>query len=76
MRILNLIQLVLCLFATGWLTTAAYSGWKAGPPPGQAQHSSGGYYYGGTHYYGGSTYSGSSYSGGSRSSGGSWGGGK
>jgi hypothetical protein len=75
MRILNVIQLVLCLLATGWLTTAAYSGWKAGPPPGQASHASGGYYYGGSHYYGGSTYSGS-YSGGSRSSGGSWGGGK
>jgi hypothetical protein len=71
MRILNLIQLALCFLATGWLTTAAYNGWKAGPPPGQAHHSSGVYYYGGTHYYGGS-----SYSGGSRSSGGSWGGGK
>jgi hypothetical protein len=72
MRILNVIQLILCLFAMGWLTTAAYNGWKAGPPPSQATaHPGGGYYYGGTHYYGGS-----SYSGGSRSSGGSWGGGK
>jgi len=76
MRILNVIQLALCFLATGWLTTAAYHGWKAGPPPGKASHASGGYYYGGTHYYGGSSYSGSSYSGGSRSSGGSWGGGK
>jgi len=76
MRILNLIQLALCFLATGWLTTAAYNGWKAGPPPGQSRPSSGVYYYGGSHYYGGSSYSGSSYSGGSRSSGGSWGGGK
>ncbi len=74
MKILNLIQVALCLFATVWLTTAAYSGWKAGPakPSGEPvdrialrrphlQWSS----------YGGSTYSS-----GSRSSGGSWGGGK
>ena len=76
MRILNAIQLALCVFATLWLTTAAYNGWKAGPPPGQNRPSPGGYYYGGAPYYGGSSYSGTSYSGGSRSSGGSFGGGK
>jgi hypothetical protein len=70
MRILNGIQVALCLFATVWLTTAAYSGWKAGPPPSKSQPSAG-HYYGGVPYYGGTPYSG-----GSRSSGGSWGGGK
>jgi hypothetical protein len=71
MRILNVIQLALCLFATSWLSVATYRGWKAGPPPSKTSSPSGGYYYGGSHYYGGS-----SYSGGSRASGGSWGGGK
>jgi hypothetical protein len=71
MRILNTIQLALCLFATGWLTTAAYSGWKAGPRQTSAASTSGG-----SHYFGGFYYGGSPYSGGSRSSGGSWGGGK
>ena len=66
MKILNLIQVALCLFATVWLTTAAYSGWKAGPPPSKSPPSSGRPYYGGAPYYGGT----------SRSSGGSWGGGK
>jgi hypothetical protein len=70
MRILNIIQLVLCMLAIVWLTTAAYSGWKTGPPAGHASGHPGGFF-----YYGG-PYSGSSYSGGSRSSGGSWGGGK
>jgi hypothetical protein len=74
MRILNRIQLVLCLFATGWLTTAAYSGWKAGPPAGAGTRGTGGYY--GTPYYGGSYWGGSYSSGGSRGSGGSFGGGK
>jgi hypothetical protein len=69
MRILNGIQVALCLFATVWLTTAAYSGWKAGPPPSKSPST--GRYYGGVPYYGGTPYSG-----GSRSSGGSWGGGK
>jgi hypothetical protein len=70
MKILSVIQLALCLFATGWLTTAAYSGWKAGP---QTTTASPG---GGSRFFGGAFYGGSSYSGGSRSSGGSWGGGK
>lgn len=69
MKILNVIQLSLCLFATGWLSTAAYSGWKAGP----RQTAAAG---GGSRFFGGFFYGGSSYSGGSRSSGGSWGGGK
>jgi hypothetical protein len=66
MRLLGAIQVGLCLFATVWLTTAAYSGWKAGPRASNStSHSSGWFYYGG-----------SNYGGGSRSSGGSWGGGK
>jgi hypothetical protein len=71
MKILNLIQVALCVFATVWLTTAAYSGWKAGPPPSKNPPASGRPYYGVAPYYGGSTYGS-----GSRSSGGSWGGGK
>lgn len=74
MRILNRIQVVLCLFATGWLTTAASSGWKAGPPPGANTGNSSGYH--GTPYYGGPFWGGSYSSGGSRGSGGSFGGGK
>ncbi len=70
MRILNAIQLALCLFATGWLTTAASSGWKAGPPPQKNPPATGGSF-GGTHYYG-VPYS----TGASRSFGGSFGGGK
>jgi hypothetical protein len=70
MKILGLIQLVLCIFATGWFATAAHRGWKAGPPPSRTTSPSSPYY-GGPHYYGGP-----SYSSGSRSSGGSWGGGK
>jgi hypothetical protein len=66
MRLLSAIQVGLCLFATVWLTTAAYSGWKAGPPASKSTGPSAGWF-----YYGGSTYGG-----GSRSSGGSWGGGK
>jgi hypothetical protein len=70
MRILNILQLVVCLFATSWLTTAAYRGWKAGPATGTGA---------GAHRaspYSGIYFGGPSYSGGSRSSGGSWGGGK
>jgi hypothetical protein len=71
MRILNILQLIVCLFATSWLTTAAYRGWKAGPAAGTG---SGAHYRGSP--YSGIYYGGSPYSGGSRSSGGSWGGGK
>ncbi len=71
MRILNILQLVVCLFATSWLTTAAYRGWKAGPATGTVTGAHRGSPYSGIYFYGGS-----SYSGGSRSSGGSWGGGK
>jgi hypothetical protein len=73
MRILNILQLIVCLFATSWLTTAAYRGWKTAPAAGTG--SSSGAHYRGSHYSG-IYYGGSSYSGGSRSSGGSWGGGK
>ncbi len=69
MKILNILQLIVCLFATSWLTTAAYRGWKAGPAAGTGSGAHRGY--SGIYFYGGS-YS----SGGSRSSGGSWGGGK
>ncbi len=71
MKLLAVLQLIVCLFATGWLSTAAYRGWKVGPPAGSAS----GAQYRGSHYSG-VYFGGSSYSGGSRSSGGSWGGGK
>jgi hypothetical protein len=70
MKILSILQLIVCLFATSWLATAAYRGWKAGPTAGGASGAHRGSHYSGI-YYGGP-----SYSGGSRSSGGSWGGGK
>jgi hypothetical protein len=76
MKTLSIIQLIVCVAASGWFTTAAYKGWKTPTVMSQQSgtggtHPTGGYYHR-SYIFGGWGDS----SGGSRSTGGSWGGGK